>query len=217
MDRIEEPAADLARVHAAWGHRKIAAMMKADGVAVSASSVERALRRKGLLLPARYLADRRENAKRRKERFLAPPRRRNRVWQMDFSRFETAAREEAGTSLPVMDYATKLCVAAPITGNPGCPRCRLGFEGQRSLRAEELSGEPLLSDCVDRQTGEIAHLTIVTDNGPAYKSDAFLIFLHGPPRTGARKDPSLLPRSKRGRGKVLPVPQIRVPLSRGDR
>ena len=166
-------------MHAAWGHRKIAAMMKADGVAVSASSVERALRRKGLLLPARYLADRRENAKRRKERFLAPPRRRNRVWQMDFSRFETAAGGSWNIS-EVMDYATKLCVAAPITGTQGA-RDAVGALKVAISCAEELLGEPLLSDCVDPETGEIAHLTIVTDNGPAYKSDAFLAFFMAHP------------------------------------
>lgn len=155
------------------------AMIKADGVSASVSSVERALRRKGLLLPARYLADRRENARCRKERFVSPPTRRNRVWQMDFSRFETAAGGSWNISA-LMDYATKLCVAAPITGTQGA-RDAVGTLRVAIEAAEELLGAPVIEDCVDLETGEIAHLTVVTDNGPAYKSDAFMRFVMARP------------------------------------
>ncbi len=179
VDRIEAAAAEKAEAHSAWGHRKIAAMLKADGVAVSPSSVERALRRRGLLLPARYLQDRRENAKRRKERFLVPPTRRNRVWQMDFSRFETTAGGTWNISA-VVDYATKCCLAAPITGTQGARDAVSALQAAIDA-AEELLGHPLLQDCVDPETGEIEHLTIVTDNGPAYKSDAFMRFFMARP------------------------------------
>jgi putative transposase len=63
------------------GHRKIA---------VFTSTVQRALRRRGLLLATGFRADRRSWARLRKRVFRDPPRRRNRVWQMDFSEFETA-------------------------------------------------------------------------------------------------------------------------------
>jgi transposase InsO family protein len=172
VDRIEEKAAETAEHHQAWGHRKIAAMMKADGVPVSASSVERALRRRKLLLPARYLAERRENARRRKQRFLSPPRRRNRVWQMDFSRFETAAGGWWNICA-VVDYATKYCITAPVTGTQAARDAVASLRSAIEV-AEELLGRPLLEDCVDPETGELEHLTIVTDNGPAYKSDAFI-------------------------------------------
>lgn len=154
-------------------------MMKADGVPASASSVERALRRRGLLLPVRYLADRRENAKRRKQRFLVPPTRRNRVWQMDFSRFETSAGGTWNISA-VVDYATKFCIAAPITGTQGARDAVAALQAAIDA-TEELLGAPLIEDCVDRKTGELEHLTIVTDNGPAYKSDAFIRFIMGRP------------------------------------
>jgi putative transposase len=53
---------------------------------------------------------------------------------------------------------------------------------QEAIRAtEELLGGPLLEDCVDPETGELEHLTIVTDNGPAYKSDAFIRFIMSRP------------------------------------
>ena len=179
MDAIEDRAAETATAHQPWGHRKIAAMMKADGVSASPSSVERALRRRGLLLPARYLAERRENARRRKERFLHPPTRRNRVWQMDFSRFETAA---GGTwnIAAVVDYAAKVCLCAPVTGTQGARDAVAALE-QAVAAAEQILGRPLLEDCVDPVTGELEHLTIVTDNGPAYKSDAFIRFIMSRP------------------------------------
>ncbi len=179
VDRIEDAAASKAHAHSAWGHRKITAMLKADGIGVSPSSVERALRRRGLLLPARYLADRRENAKRRRERFLDPPTRRNRVWQMDFSRYETT-RGGSWNISAVMDYFSKLNLAAPITGTQGARDAVAALEAAVAA-AEELLGCSLLEDCVDPETGEICHLTIVTDNGPAYKSDAFSRFIMAHP------------------------------------
>jgi hypothetical protein len=61
------------------GHRKIAAMMRADGHQVSTSTVQRALRRRGLLLPTGFRADRRSWARLGKRGFRDPPRQRNRV------------------------------------------------------------------------------------------------------------------------------------------
>ncbi|MFF3574865.1 hypothetical protein ACFYXQ_44690 [Nocardia jiangxiensis] len=51
VDRFEPVAAKYAEEWPAWGHRKIAALMRADGYEVSTSTAQRALRRRGLLLP----------------------------------------------------------------------------------------------------------------------------------------------------------------------
>jgi hypothetical protein len=49
-DRIEQPAAQLALEWPAWGHRKIWALLRADGLAPgSQATVLRALRRRGLI------------------------------------------------------------------------------------------------------------------------------------------------------------------------
>jgi len=90
LDRVEEPAAELAGRYTAWGHRKIWAMLRADGIEVSCSSVARAMKRRDLLLPVRYLKERRAFAEARKAAFAGAPLRRNRVWQMDFTEFETS-------------------------------------------------------------------------------------------------------------------------------
>ena len=175
VEAIAPAAEEHAHAYAAWGHRKIWALMRADGVTASQSSVERALRGLGLLLPRRYQAERRNLAQKRKATFHAAPSRRNRVWQTDFTEFETTA---GGTwrIAPVLDYATKLCIASPVVGQTAgrdaIEVLRLALEA-----AETLLDRPLLDDCVDPATGELQHLVIVTDNGAAYKSLAFARFI----------------------------------------
>ena len=71
VDDIEATAAKYAVGWPAWGHRKIAAMMRADGHQVSTSTVQRALRRRGLLLPTGFRADRKSWALLRKKVFHA--------------------------------------------------------------------------------------------------------------------------------------------------
>src|SRR6266545_3987246 len=85
VDALEPIAASYATTFAAWGHRKLWALLQADGYQVSMSSVARALARRGLLLPLRYQAERRQLARARRAVFLEPPTRRCRVWQSDFS------------------------------------------------------------------------------------------------------------------------------------
>ncbi len=164
VDRVEERAAETAHKYAAWGHRKIWAMLRADGVRVSASSVQRALRRRQLLLPVRYQAERRQLAARRRETFHAAPTRRNRVWQTDFSEFETAGGGTWRISA-VVDYATKFCLAATVVPTTAA---RDAIESLRLAlsEAESVLGRPLRDDCLDPQTGELQCLTVVSDNGP---------------------------------------------------
>ena len=171
QDAVEEPAAELAGRFSAWGHRKIWAMLRADGVAVSASSVARAMRRRGLLLPLRYQRERRAYAAARKAAFAAPPQRRNRVWQMDFTEFETTA---GGTwrICCVVDYASKLVLAAHLSATAKGRDAVCALEAAIA-RAEELLCHGLIGDCVDLESGELTRLRVVSDNGAAFKSDAF--------------------------------------------
>ena len=179
LDAIEEPAAELCGRYSAWGHRKIWAMLRADGVRVSASSVARAMKRRDLLLPVRYQRERRAFAAARKAAFAAPPQRRNRVWQMDFTEFETTW---GGTwrICCVVDYATKCVLAAHLSATA---KGRDAVEALRVAirRAEELLCHDLAGDCIDLESGELTRLRVVTDNGAAFKSDAFWRFIGGQP------------------------------------
>lgn len=175
VDAIEEQAAEKAYRFSAWGHRKIWAMLRADGAAVSQSSVKRALARRGLLMPVRYQAERRALAKARRATFDAPPSRRNRVWQTDFSEFETTA---GGTwrITGVVDYAAKLCLACHANGTQTARDAVTVLEAAIA-EAEQLLGHPLAEECTDPETSELHPLVIVSDNGPAYKSDRFQTFI----------------------------------------
>jgi putative transposase len=61
-----------------------------------------------------YRADRKSWAVLRRRVFLDPPTRRKRVWQMDFSEFETAGGG-IWRICAVIDYATKYCLAARLS------------------------------------------------------------------------------------------------------
>jgi hypothetical protein len=148
----------------AWGHRKIAAMMRVDGHQVCTSTVERALRRRGLLLPSGFPADRSSWSRLRKRVFRDPPRERNRVWQIDFSDFETA-RGGIWRICTVIDYATKYCLAATVT--PPCRGAdaltcllRAVDEAKRVIDLDDLRadrGEMDVVDAEDFVIGQVPH------------------------------------------------------------
>lgn len=179
VDMVEELAAEKAHTWSAWGHRKIWAMLRADGVHVSQSSVERALRRRDLLKPRRYQAERRQLAADRKKAFVEAPTRRNRVWQTDFTDLEITSGSTWSIA-PVADYYAKVVLAAEVSAR------KAGADAIRSIRAaiasaEQILGHSLLEDCTDPDTGEITPVVIVTDNGAAYKSAAFAAFIASRP------------------------------------
>jgi putative transposase len=175
VDQIESVAAAKAEQYSAWGHRKIWAMLRVDGVLVSQASVKRAMARRGLLMPVRYQAERRALAKARKAVFVSAPDRRNRIWQMDFSDFETSAGGN-WQICSVVDYVTKYCLACTATATQ---TARDALEALRAalIEAEQLLGLELVDDCRDPETREVHPLVVVSDNGPAFKSDLFLRFI----------------------------------------
>ncbi len=88
-DRVEPVAIAYADRFPAWGHRKIAMLMRVDGHRGPDSTVLRALKRTGRVLPVDYQAERRQHAAARRAAFVVPPSGPNQVWQLDFSEFET--------------------------------------------------------------------------------------------------------------------------------
>lgn len=181
VDRIEAVAAKYAQAWPAWGYRKIAAMMRADGHDVTNSSVQRALKRRGLLLPQGFRADRKSWAALRRKVFRDPPTERNRVWQTDFSEFETTNGGIWRISA-VIDYATKYCLAITVTPTSrgiDAVRCiQLAIdEAQRVLGIDDLRNDRGLMDVLDDHENVIgqipAPIAIVSDNGPCYRGKDF--------------------------------------------
>jgi hypothetical protein len=100
------------------------------------------MRRCGLLLPVGYRADRRSWTRLRRRVFHDPPRERNRVWQTDFSEFETTSGG-IWRICAVIDYATKYCLATTVT-----PTAR-GWTRWRACvaRSPKRSGSPAWRIC----------------------------------------------------------------------
>jgi putative transposase len=181
VDAAEALAAKYAADWPAWGHRKIAALMRADGHEVSTSTVQRALRRRGLLLPRGYRADRKSWAMLRRRVFHDPPTERNRVWQMDFSEFETPTGG-IWRICAVIDYATKYCLSVTLTPTSrgvdalDCLN-RAVAEAQRLTGLADLREDRGLMDIVDAEGYLIgqapAPIAVVSDNGPCFRGETF--------------------------------------------
>ena len=163
--------------HVAWGHRKIWAMTRRDGVPVSASTVMRALTDENLLQAADYQRERRQLAAARKAAFCDPPTGPNQVWQLDFTEIETIA---GGTwrIAGCRDYWSKF--EPPWHVSPTANQFDAIDAVELALAEyQRLFGRPLVDSCpVDIETGEILPVvTVVTDNGGPFRSFRFEAFI----------------------------------------
>jgi transposase InsO family protein len=177
VDAVEPLVAKYAADWPAWGHRKVFGLLRADGISVSVSSVERAMRRRGLLQPIDYTGERRELAKARKAAFADPPTAPHQVWQLDFSEYETTT---GGTwrLAGCCDYYSKheygWHIAGGCTGADAIAAVRLAITEAETLAG----GVPLIDQLpVDPDTGQPRRIKLVTDNGGAFKGHAFAAFL----------------------------------------
>jgi putative transposase len=177
--RVEVVVHASALNYPAWGHRKIWALTLADGHRVSQSTVHRIMLERGLLPARRYQAERRELAKARKARFHDPPTRRNRVWQTDFFELETRA---GGTWQlgGVVDYLSKFCLTCPVSATKTWREAVGCLEAARE-RAGEVLAHPLIEDLLERDTGILTPIVVVTDNGPCYKAGSFASYIRSRP------------------------------------
>ncbi len=130
----------------------------------------RALARRGLLQPLAYQAERRRLAGERREAFCEPPTRRNRVWQFDFSEFETI-RGGTWRMGATTDYWAKAALGCRVATTQTAADM-IGALDVAISYAGELLGGALADDGIDPASGEIEPLVMVTDNGPAMRSAA---------------------------------------------
>ena len=101
--------------------------------------------------------------------FHDPPTERNRVWQTDFSEFETAGGG-IWRICAVIDYATKYCLAARITPTGrgvdalACLDAAVD-EAERVLGLDDLRDDRGERELVDENTGEVSRCCATS--GPA--------------------------------------------------
>ena len=176
VDAAESVVAKYAADWPGWGHRKIYGLMRADRHPLSMSSVERAMRRRGLLQPVDYQGRRRELAKARSAAFAEPPTRPNQVWQLDFSEYETTTGgiwRLAGCCDYYSKYEHGWHIAPGCTGADAIEAVKAAI-----AEAERLAGGMSLAEQLrDPATGQIRRIKLVTDNGGAFKGHAFAAFL----------------------------------------
>ena len=193
--------------------------MRADGHHVSTSTVERALRRRGLLLPRGFRADRKSWAALRRKVFHDPPTDRNRVWQTDFSEFETTGGG-IWRICAVIDCATKYCLAITITPTGrgsdalACLHAAVA-EAQRVLGPEDLRDDHGKLELVDETTGEIidvvpAPIAVVSDNGRAFAARPTRARSPDKTRCCATSAPASAPRRPTASNDSS-APQVRAP------
>ena len=178
-DRAEPVAIAYADRFPAWGHRKLAMLMRVDGHQAPDSTVLRALKRTGRVLPIDYQAERRQHAAARRAAFVVPPSGPNQVWQLDFSEFET---RHGGTWRigGVADYWSKLELGWHLSTTQNhrdaIETVQLAF-----AESERLLGRRLSELLADPETGEIRPIALVTDNGPCFKAARFAAFIERRP------------------------------------
>lgn len=178
-DRVEPVAAAYADRFPAWGHRKLAMLMRVDGYHAPDSTVLRALRRTGRVLAVDYQAERRRHAQARRAAFVAAPSGPNQVWQLDFSEFET--RHGGVWRIGgVADYWSKLelgwHVATTANHRDAIETVELAL-----TETERLTGRSLRDLLADPTTGEIRPVALVTDNGPCFKAARFAAYIEKRP------------------------------------
>jgi putative transposase len=182
-ERVEPVVVTHAEARPAWGHRKIWAMTRYDGLVVSQATVLRIMRRRGLLLEAAYQRERRQLAPARKAAFVVAPTGPNQVWQLDFSEFETAGGETWRLAA-CRDYWSKYEFGWHLSPTANQHDAIAAID-LAIAEAERLADRrPLLEQVTDTATGEVRPVTIVTDNGGPFRSFRFQAHIATRPELG---------------------------------
>lgn len=179
VDQIEDDVTQVAEKYPAFGHRKVWGKLRRAGSLASQSSVKRAMAKNQLLHSRSYKAEVRERARKRRAAFVEAKDRRNSIWQLDFTEFETTTGS-IWQLAPVVDRHAKVVLACHISGRQAASDAIAALSAAIDS-AEEMLGFPLLDDCTDTETGEVTPVIVVTDNGPAFKSKAFANFIAARP------------------------------------
>jgi putative transposase len=149
--------------------------MRVDRHRAPDSTVLRALKRTGRVVPLDYQVERRQHAAARRAAFVVAPSGPNQVWQLDFSEFET---RHGGTWRigGIADYWSKLELGWHIATTAN-HRDAIETVEQAIAENERLTGRSLAELLADPETSEIRPIALVTDNGPCFKAARFAAYI----------------------------------------
>jgi len=216
-DRLREAARLHALAHPAWGHRKVWAMCRHDGLPVSAATVLRLLRQERLLPEANYQRERRQLAARRKAAFAVEPTAPNQVWQLDSltSRPHRAAPggwPTAGTTWSKYELGWRNSPTANQHDAISAIELALAEAGR-------LAGRPLLELAPRGPDGTLLPLitilsTTVERSAPSGLRPSSPLT---PSSATSRPYPRQVARAERVTGTRVRVAEVRAAVPRGDR
>ncbi|MFI6309706.1 transposase [Nocardia fusca] len=156
------------------------AMVRYDGHRVSQATVLRLLRDEGLILPATYQRERRQLAQRRKAAFADEPTGPNKLWQSDFSEFETTTGGTwriAGCRDYWSKYEHPWHVSPTANQHDAITAIELALADY-----EQLFGRGLIESCSRDADGNVVPaVTVATDNGGPFRSFRFEAFITAHP------------------------------------
>jgi putative transposase len=179
QDRVEGTLVAVADRWPAWGHRKLAAITRTDGAAVSDSTALRALKRNGRVLAPDDARQRRDLAAAGRAAFVVPPSGPNQVWQMDFTELETT-RGGTWRISGCADYWAKAELGWHVSMTQNHHDAITAIE-LAIAEAERLHDRSLLELLTDPETGEPRPIAVVSDNGPACTATRFERFIDSRP------------------------------------
>ena len=175
--RVRDAARRHALAHPAWGHRKVWAMVRYDGHAVSQATILRLLRDEDLILEANYQRERRQLAARRKAAFATAPTGpipASGSWTTpEFETTSGGTWRIAGCRDYWSKYAHRFHISPTANQHDAIAAVELAL-----AEAAELGGRPLRDLAqVDDQGNIKPVVTIVTDNGGPFRSFRFEAFI----------------------------------------
>ena len=176
QSEIETAVLELASQWPAWGHPRIAALLRARGYDASDSTVQRVMAANELLNPARDGSQRRALEAARDRALTPAPTRRNQVWVLDVGEVDTP---EAGIwrVTGCADYYSRYefpwRVSETANRQDAVEAIQLAID-----EAEEILERPLAEDLIDGAAGEPRRIRLITDNRPAFKARAFTGFVN---------------------------------------
>ena len=215
-DRVEPVAVEYADRFPAWAHRKVAMLMRVDGHHAPDSTVLRALKRTGRVLPVGLPGRACQHAKARRAAVRGGAVGSESSLAARLHRVRDPPRRAPGGSA-VSPATTRSSSSAGMFSTTASHRDAIETLEQAIDETDRLTGRPLRELLVDPVSGEIRPIALVTDNGPCFKAARFAAYIEKRPELIHIRTRRNSPNQNGVRERALRLLEIRAPLQTRDR